>query len=136
MKALTLWQPWAHAVCALGKRLENRTWEPYANIIGQRIAIHAASRKPDADEIEATEYLREDGHEVPADLPRGAIVAVARVTGCTRGGALRGAANDEYWWVGPVGWLLDDVVVLPTPVPCKGAQGLWVEGLDHAAKGT
>ena len=29
------------------------------------------------------------------------------------------------WFVGPVGWVLRERTWLPTPVPCKGAQGLW-----------
>jgi len=31
----------------------------------------------------------------------------------------------DPWFVGPFGWVLSDVVVLPAPVPCRGAQGLW-----------
>lgn len=26
---------------------------------------------------------------------------------------------------GPIGWVLADVIALPEPVPCRGAQGLW-----------
>lgn len=51
MKALTLWQPWASLVVAGAKPYEFRSWAPPASIIDQRIAMHAAARKIDADEV-------------------------------------------------------------------------------------
>ena len=33
--------------------------------------------------------------------------------------------TDSSWWRGPVGWVLEEVVPLPTPVVLPGAQGLW-----------
>jgi len=41
MRALTLRQPWAWAIVHGQKRIENRPWKPWRDIIGQRIAIHA-----------------------------------------------------------------------------------------------
>jgi hypothetical protein len=32
--------------------------------------------------------------------------------------------DEDPWWTGPCGWLLDRVVAIE-PVACKGAQGLW-----------
>lgn len=48
--ALSLWQPWAYAVCHLGKRIENRSaWHEGTpalstarRLVGSRILIHAA----------------------------------------------------------------------------------------------
>ncbi len=31
----------------------------------------------------------------------------------------------DPWFVGPVGWHIRDVLALPSPIPCRGAQGLW-----------
>ncbi len=50
MKALSLWQPWAHAVAHLGKRIENRgAWHEGTpalavarKLVGKPILIHAA----------------------------------------------------------------------------------------------
>jgi hypothetical protein len=39
----------------------------------------------------------------------------------------------DPWFTGPYGWTLDDVVALPAPVPCRGAQGLWPVPDDVAA---
>lgn len=44
MKALTLWPEWAWAIMHLGKDVENRTWHPPKNILGQRIALHAGRK--------------------------------------------------------------------------------------------
>lgn len=40
--------------------------------------------------------------------------------------------DDDLWWAGPVGWLLDDVVAID-PVPCRGALGLWSMPADVEA---
>lgn len=40
------------------------------------------------------------------------------------GQRVRNAARSP-WFSGPIGWVLADKVVLPTPIPCRGAQGLW-----------
>ncbi len=53
MKALTIWQPWASLIIAGAKPYEFRGWRPPASIIGQRIVIHAAARKINADEAAA-----------------------------------------------------------------------------------
>ena len=42
MHALTLRHPWVWAVAHLGKRIENRTWEPPEDLIGKHIAIHGS----------------------------------------------------------------------------------------------
>lgn len=133
MKAITLIQPWSYAVAHLGKPVENRTWCPPRQVVGQRIAIHAG-KKLDEDAC-VTVALRLMGQ--PQDLPdtfvHGAVEAVATLAGfvVVENGHARafGRADvrlmNSAWWVGPVGWHLTDVVALPKPVPCRGAQGLW-----------
>ncbi len=152
LQALTLIQPWAHAIAYLGKRIENRTWAPPAHLLGRWIAIHAG-KKLDRQALE--DLVIERGH-APADvigatitvrgMAGGAIVAVARLDGWVRseGFLERRAtaatfplltpyeANEragqivlDRWWCGPVGWVLGDVRRLDDPVPHVGAQGLW-----------
>lgn len=128
LRALTLWQPWAHAVAHLGKRIENRPWRPWPSIVGQVVAIHAAAKVSLADEAEAAAFIRQrTGHVVPGGVPRGAIVATARVMGVV-------TASASPWFMGPYGWTLDDVIALPAPVPCRGAQGLWPVPPEVAAQ--
>lgn len=130
MRALTLLQPWAHAVCALGKRVENRTWQPPATCVGQRLAIHAGKAWGPTERAVVTSLV-ERGHSVPDDLPLGAVVAIATIAG-TLTAPLTPEEQEELgaWWLGPIGWVLRDVHALQEPVPCRGNQGLWRLPLD------
>ncbi len=118
MKALTLLRPWAYCIAHLDKRIENRTWAPWAEVIGQRIAIHSG-KGIDADGFHW--LCREGLIRVPlasAAHIHSAIVCTAVVTGFVQ-------KSKDPWFTGPYGWLLTDVVTLDTPVPCRGMQGLW-----------
>jgi hypothetical protein len=126
MLALTLWRPWDHAILYGGKRIENRRWRPWENIINQRIALHAGMKY----DTEGAEWMiRQKLYTPPApsESIAGAIVGTAIVTGYVR-------ESDDPWFIGcdqqgslegGYGWLLADVVALEAPVICRGAQGLW-----------
>ena len=51
MKAITLHQPWASLIAEGIKTIETRSWAPSREIIGQRIAIHAAKRKSTEEDL-------------------------------------------------------------------------------------
>lgn len=129
MRALTLWQPWAHAICYLGKRIENRSWHPPGRQIGQDLAIHAGKRL-DRDAVDEIEYYFADMQDSPP-MVFGAVVAVARLRGFARTAEeIRRHGVDvdgRAWWSGPghVAWILDDIRVLDRPIQCRGRQGLW-----------
>jgi hypothetical protein len=55
-------------------------------------------------------------------LLRGAIDTIVRFTSVTRPGPLD---PDDPYYVGEYGWRFEVVEKLSTPIPCKGAQGLW-----------
>lgn len=114
IRGLTLWQPWAWAICYAGKRIENRTWAPPAQLT--HVAIHAGMKY----DTRSAEAIRALGHEVPGrgDIASRAIVAVARVVATTD-------ASDDPWFAGPLGWVLEDVRVLDAPVERAGALGCW-----------
>ena len=62
------------------------------------------------------------------------IVATCRVTGWINNlGAAVKLGQDE-WWMGPYAWTLDDVIAMPEPIPCRGAQGLWLVPDDVLAR--
>ena len=116
MKALSIRQPWLHAILHAGKDVENRSWQ--TNFRGW-LALHA-SRQPERK----ARYPH--GISVPdlATLPYSAICGVARVVGVT-------SDSDSEWFFRPTdgtsnyGWVLADITPLIAPVPCKGALSLW-----------
>lgn len=140
--ALTVWQPWAWALAAGHKPIENRGWAPPKATIGKPIAIHAAKRY----DMEAALHIkRTHGLIVPPEVTFSAIIAVgildrlvhmSDVSAWAREVGRIGAApydedNDSYdpmwdnpWFSGEVGWVFRDVVQIE-PVPCRGAQKLW-----------
>lgn len=149
MKALTLWQPWATAIAHLGKDVENRTWSPPRALLGKPLAIHAGQRVDKDSLAELLDQMRLGMIPNRPDLlsadrmPKGHVVALAKVSGwlCSHellpmldpdrkihqvGEATAAKVWTGPWWVGPVGWVFGRVLALPEPVPCKGAQGLWV----------
>jgi len=130
MMALTISQPFASLIASGEKWIENRTWyTPYRG----PLAIHAGK---------GTQYLT--AKEL-RQYPSGCIVAVARLVACVRIGAIQ--FNDampahrkcivpgttKNWSEvarhkhveGPWCWILEDVVKLETPVPLRGAMGLF-----------
>lgn len=141
LKALTLWRPWPAAIIHGGKRVENRTWTPPREMLGQDIAIHAGLRVDDG----AVRAVRFSG-SVGADLLPGptGIVAVVRLVGWiderTHPRTCAGVSAEDarcvansVWFDGPVGWVIDTVRPLAEPVPCRGAQGLWTVPDEVAA---
>lgn len=145
---LTLWRPWSDAIAHGPKRVENRTWVPPKHVIGTRIAIHAGK----AWDEEAYAFCVRAGYVPPTKQasPQG-VVATARIVGCAADnwdgpepmlvagtwGSLdlnaERRALVSRWYCGPYGWLLDDVHALREPIPCRGAQGLWLLPPDVVA---
>lgn len=143
MKALTLTQPWATLVAIGAKHIETRSWS--TNYRGA-LAIHAAKGWKREDMEFALDYpcrgeLIKAKVETLADLPRGAVVAIAQLTDVKR--ICDTLSNrlmpwDLYSGVveeperafgdysdGRFAWLLEDVRPLPEPIYASGALGLW-----------
>lgn len=149
MKALTIWQPWASLIMAGAKPFEFRGWRVPRAIIGQRIVIHAAARKPDFHECRGLLLALEEGGRLAAETCLLAEKALPILRGCAAelpvgaglGTAIVGEpvigtrvaeqfgvprANDSdrdqhaNW-----GWPLTDIDVWDTPVAMRGAQGFW-----------
>lgn len=161
LRALTITQPWAGLIAASVKLVENR---PRAMIkredFGKPFAIHA-SREIDEDVYaRISEIAPEHCPDtfITFDLPwwklsriTSAVIAVATIDKVFDGpwdpesirkygaelrfsnGQLLGQSQAR-WFFGPVGYVLRDVIALPTPVPCKGALGFWTLKDDVEAK--
>ena len=103
MKALSIRQPWAHAILHLGKDVENRTWS--TNYQGL-IVVHA----PKTVDRDAVAHLRECGYDIPDPLVTGALVGTVYVTGCFPSRSGWAVDGQYHWW-------LEDPLPLPVPIP-------------------
>lgn len=125
MKALTLHQPWASLIAVGAKTTETRTWAAPRFLWGDVLAIHTGEKEDRGlreHDLGVVHFL---GTEA---LPKGAIVAIARLKNCiptekSRPGTLDDYFGDYSW--GRWAWLLVDVQPLAEPVPMTGHQRLW-----------
>jgi hypothetical protein len=143
VKALSLWQPWASLIAPParadddrpvvgGKRVETRGWPAPRWLIGERIAIHASKRESElwlclTDPFSV--YVPE-----PEDLPRGYLIAHARLDRCSEMteeaiARLEVEQPHEYafglYEPGRFAWVLRDVRRLVDPIPYRGRQKLF-----------
>ena len=122
MKAITIKQPWASAIMAGVKRVENRVWS--TGIRGP-IAIHAGkSIDPAADGILRAAGIDPDQF---AAAPRGAILGTVELVDVVRldQPQLPGCYHDltaDPLATGPICWVLETPRPLPEPIPCRGQQ--------------
>ncbi len=133
MRALTIWQPWAHAICYHGKCIENRKRRPPSHLIGEQIAIHAGLKwDPQFGNFAELQdfppgYM---GRIARKKCTFGAVVATAFLYAASnREDELRHYAGDdqvEKWWSpGQYGLVLKRVRRVVPPIPILGAQGFW-----------
>lgn len=137
--AITVWQPWASLIAIRAKPYEFRTWTPPRQFVGTQIAIHAAGRPVNWDEVRELIYLLErrktrgvgvdpdlalpllrEALTMPAALPRSVIVCTATMGAPRPCSSIFVEGGDEKW-----GWPMDQVKLLNPPVPAKGRQGWW-----------
>lgn len=141
MRALTIMQPWAHAIAWCGKGIENRNTAHFLEGYRGELMIHAGLSNnwlSDAACFEvhmAAKYDAEAKSDFPSNihlaLPRlvfGAVVALATLVDVVHG--------SEAWKLHPFQrvWarqgngallVLNNVRPLKSPVRASGAQGLW-----------
>jgi len=126
VKAITVRQPWAHAIIHFGKDIENRSWP--TNHRG-RIAIHAATGMSKHEYYSASTFFRSvrpELHVPEGELIRGAIVGTALLVDCV-------TESRSPWFMGPHGFVLRDPIAVE-PIPYKGQLGLWNLPDDILAK--
>ncbi len=116
MKALSIRQPWAWAIMAGHKKVENRSW---STLHRGPLLIHAAK----AIDLAGFRLCRELGIQVPEQLPLGAILGQVELYDVVE-------SLDSPWFVGPMGFLVRDPRPLAEPLPWTGRLGLFeVEGV-------
>lgn len=159
LRALTLWAPWAWAICHMGKDVENRDWKRGVpqSLVGQRLAIHAGSRAQwtpgvFAQVIDVAQHLQDRDRRLKAQyalrqhFPDEASIVASAGDFCSRIVAVATVDRVEAPLPGPTrmiewrvssqsGIYLRDVIVLTQPVAVhRGQLGLWIPGPDIAAK--
>jgi hypothetical protein len=117
LRAITVRQPWAHAILHLGKNIENRSWPTHHR---GPLLIHAGTRRlPNPREMLAEYMNRAPSEESLRDLPCGCIVGVVDLVDCVRNSKSKWADREQWHWV------LQKPRPL-NPVKCKGRLGLWM----------
>lgn len=114
MKAISIWQPWADLILYHGKTTENRTWW---NRYRGNLLVHASKK---VDEEAYYHYrARFSLPDSPYAMTQGALV------GCV----FLYAIDTEFLteWDNPdcQHWRLSHPRVFETPIPYRGAQGLF-----------
>ena len=101
MKALSIRQPWAWAIIAGYKTIENRTWQ--TSYRGP-LLIHAGKTLRPNDYDRMLQFGEEDGFSVPdiAALARGGIVGRVELVEIVT------TANGNAWFGGPFGWRFEN----------------------------
>jgi len=142
MKAISIHQPWASLLAQNIKLCETRHWKPPKELMGQRIAIHAAKNTrsmklfsdenhPDHDRrSRAMRMLCGTGNKI--ELPHGHIVATGIIAYVldTNGhmanntiSLFEKALGD--WSPNRYAWRFIDVQALKVPIPYTGQQGFF-----------
>lgn len=116
IKALTVRQPWAHAIVHLGKDVENRSWRTHYR---GPLLIHAAARQ----ERNGRELLSECINKTPSEramggLPTGCIIGLVDLVDCVRNSKSKWAFARNWHWL-----LRAPRAV--GPLQCAGHLGLW-----------
>jgi hypothetical protein len=136
VKALSVMQPYATLLAIGVKSIETRSWKtPYRGLL----AVHASQTiKREYRERCLAEPFRsvllDAGYASWQDLPRGVVLATARLIDCIPTEVLV-AQSDVYLpgneqafgFYDPhrYGWLLENVEPLPQPIQAVGRLGLW-----------
>ena len=125
LPALTLWQPWASLIAVGLKPYETRDRRPPRSLLGARIAIHAALRRPAFGEITPEinfAMARATGDRLWFEkIPYGAVICTAMLTDASPATTVHADAFGDYS-PGRWAWKLERVSRIDPPVPAKGER--------------
>jgi len=115
MKALSIRQPWAWLICKGYKDIENRDWPTKFR---GRIYIHASMNlgKSNPSREEGIIKLLNQGQRdeyYSSTKHRGAIIGEVDIIDCVE-------HSHSLWFMGKYGFVLENPVLYPSPILCKG----------------
>jgi hypothetical protein len=132
MKAISVWNPWAWALVAGHKTVENRDWKLPRAFIGERVLVHCGKRKPILGDVDmVADWARMNGHTMPEWARRavgglvGSLVFEADLTVVEVSRGPEWAFGERCWAVRP-----GSPVMFRAAIPCKGALGFFGVGED------
>ncbi len=107
IRALSVRQPWAWAICVGAKEIENRTW---SSDYRGTIAIHAANSMEAVNRLDRQTGQSRFKRETFAT---GAIIGLAELVDVASYGPQH---EDQMFAEGPYCWTLDNARLLQTPI--------------------
>lgn len=130
MKAISLWQPWASLWLTDAKIHETRHWPTSHRGL---LLVHAAKRKIDDLSGDRLDEICDGiwGHHWGLELPRGALIGIVRLVGCTRTEdmPIGHQSTDDYecgdYSPGRYAWCRASPVIFDEPIPYRGQQGFF-----------
>jgi hypothetical protein len=121
--AISIKQPWAHAILHFGKDVENRTWDLPRKFFGKTVLIHAGKRFDDAAYL----HFKNQRYPMPpfSALRTGGIVGELTFSAhITPGPRSPWAEPGMHWWhissARPLSYF-----------PCKGSLGFFTVDYPH-----
>lgn len=131
MKALTICEPYASAIMAGIKKVENRDWPTsYRGVL----VIHAGKSRAYLDSYDGRqqEAMEEGGFHFDwtgkldtTALPFGMILGTATIVDCIPFAQYEERFPNDPWAFGEFCWIFENPILLPKPILYKGALGLW-----------
>ena len=137
MRCISLWQPYASLLVHRHKLVETRPFPAPVTVLRQRIGIASTKQiKPEQralfDDPLFQAYYMETGLPAFDELPHGFLVGTVTVVSCDviTEGDIEDVTEEEQlygdWRVGRYAWRCQDHQALIKPIPCQGAQGIWI----------
>lgn len=123
VKCLSLWDPWASLIANDKKHWETRSWNTeYRGLL----AIHVAKRW----QYDQRDFARQYCDASYLNPPLGCIVALCKLVGVQHTERVRWSVSNDELMYGDYSdhryaWKLELVKKLDTPIPYKGARGLF-----------
>lgn len=127
MRAISVWNPWAWALVAGYKTVENRDWHLPAAFKGRRVLIHCGKHNPTVEELATIDEWAEE-HEIVvpawARRPVGGIVGSLVFEGDL---AVHEVLHGPEWAFGERCWAVrpGSAVMFQAAIPCPGALGFF-----------